>query len=150
MRRAILLLSVCVFSLLAGCTPAPSGPTPPEIVYGQDVCEACGMIISEARFAAATTFADGRALKFDDIGDMLAYHASRPEVEVQAWFVHDQPTESWLAAEAATFVHASAIASPMGHGIAAFADPAEAEAYAAEIGGEALTFEEIRSLYTGP
>lgn len=144
------LLAATVVSLLAACTPAPTGPTPPEIVYGVDVCEACGMIISEARFAAATALDGGEALRFDDIGDMLAYHASRPEIDVRAWFVHDHPSETWLEGHQATFVQSSEIASPMGHGIVAFADPAEAEAYALEIGGEVFTFDEIRSRYAGP
>lgn len=144
------LVAAAVVSLLGACAPASTGPTPPEIVYGQDVCQACGMIISEARFAAATALDGGEALKFDDIGDMLAYHASRPEIAVRAWFVHDHSSETWLEAHQTTFVQSSEIASPMGHGIVAFADPAEAEAYALEIGGEAFTFDEIRSRYAGP
>ena len=39
---------------LAGCSPRQAGePQPPEIVYGRDVCDRCGMIMDEPRFAAA-------------------------------------------------------------------------------------------------
>ena len=44
---------------------------PPEIRYGEDICEVCGMIISEARFAAACVTTDGEGHPFDGIGEML-------------------------------------------------------------------------------
>ena len=49
---------------------------PPEIHYGEDVCDACGMLISEAKFAAASVDQDGTAHKFDDIGDLLDYYSA--------------------------------------------------------------------------
>ena len=32
--------------LLAACAPAGAEPRPQDIAYDQDMCEACGMIIS--------------------------------------------------------------------------------------------------------
>jgi len=137
-------------AVLAACTQGPADPSPPEIVYGQDVCDACGMIISEATFAAAAALEDGAALKFDDIGDMLRYQPSHPDLEVAAWFVHDTPSEAWLNAAAATYVLSPAIASPMGHGLAAFADPGQAASFAAEVDGEVLGWDQIRLRFQGP
>jgi copper chaperone NosL len=137
-----------VAALLAACGSATDEPQPPEIVYGQDLCEACGMIIGEARFAAASLTADGQAHKFDDIGDMLAYHQQHPEAEVRAWFVHDYPTQTWLRGETAFYVRSAEIDSPMGHGLAAFAEQAAAEAFAAERGAEVLTFAALRETAT--
>lgn len=47
------------------------------------------------------------------------------------WYVHDFETESWLDAETATFVRATDLRTPMASHLAAFADRARAEAFAA-------------------
>ena len=118
--------------LLSACGAQPRQPQPPEIVYGQDVCEGCGMIIGEAKFAAATILTDGTARKFDDIGDMLIYHLDHPEAQVKAWFVHDYQSETWLRGETAFFVKGD-LMTPMGGRIAAFENKTAAETYAAEL-----------------
>jgi copper chaperone NosL len=145
MRFILILLAA---ALLAACARAPAQPQPPEILYGQDLCEACGMIISEAQFAAASLTAGGQAHKFDDIGDMLAYHEQHPEEEVRAWFVHDYHTQAWLRGETAFYVRSPAIDSPMGHGLAAFAEKANAAAFAGERAAEVLTFAALRETTT--
>ncbi len=130
----------------AGCGGAQSGePQPPEIAFGRDMCEQCGMVISEARFASATVLKDGTTRKFDDIGDMMMYHMDRPDQQVAAYFVHDYNTEAWIRAEPAFYVHSDGIKSPMGHGLAAFAVKADAEAYATKAGGRVLNFDEMRA-----
>lgn len=103
------------------------------------------MVISEARFASATVLKDGAARKFDDIGDMMMYHMDRPDQQVAAYFVHDYNTEAWIRAEPAFYVHSDGIKSPMGHGLAAFATKADAEAYATKAGGRVLNFDEMRA-----
>lgn len=128
--------------LLAACG-ASSEPRPPEILYGQDVCDSCGMIVDDARFAAATLLAGGETRKFDDIGDMLTYHLDHPEAQVQAWFVHDYATESWIRGETAYFVK-SHLHTPMGSGTVAFEDQAAAKAFADETGGVVYDLNELR------
>lgn len=133
--------------LLAACASEETAPPPPEIAYGLDACAECNMIISEPRFAAASLTADGAMSKFDDIGDMLAFHAKQPELAVRAWFVHDYDTEDWLRGEAAFFVASASVHSPMGHGIAAFAQRADAETFARDVVAAVLTFDELRANY---
>jgi len=149
MKMRFLLASVLLIAgfVLTTCSPSSGGgePAPPDIAYRQDICEACGMIIGEAKFAAATLLTNGETRKFDDIGDMFVYHMDHPDQQVQAWFVHDYSTEKWARAEKAFFVMSDSIATPMGHGLAAFADPVEAEAFAAQVGGRALDFDEARA-----
>jgi len=131
--------------LLAACAPARDvTPQPPEIVYGQDLCEACGMIISDAKFAAATITLEGQPHKFDDIGDMVVYHMEHPEEQVRAWFVHDYETETWLRGEEVFYVLSSEIDSAMGHGVAAFTAKANAQAFADRLSVPVLTFDEMR------
>jgi copper chaperone NosL len=141
------ILSLFGVLLLAGCAAgaASEEPQPPEIAYGLDACDVCGMIISDARFAAATLLTNGETRQFDDIGNMVIYQMDHPELAVEAWFVHDYQTEEWLRGEAAYFVMAPQIYSPMGHGVAAFADEDEAQALAQEYGSEVLSLDGVRA-----
>lgn len=131
--------------LLASCSPRTGEAQPPEINYGQDTCDACGMIISEARFAAAIVLTNGEARKFDDLAEMFVYPVKHPQEEIKAWFVHDYHSEAWIRGEAAYFVQSEAIKSPMGGGVVAFAEAAEAQAFASQVGGKVVSFEELRS-----
>lgn len=143
--RAV-LVALAALAVPAGCGPAPDPLAPPEIRYGEDVCAQCNMIISEPRFAAGLVVAvDGEptALAFDDVGELVAYEAEHPDQEVLRRYVHDFETESWLAAEEATFVRSVDIRSPMGHGLAAFTAAGRAAEVAAETGGQALSYAEM-------
>lgn len=134
-------------AVLAACAPSNAEPTPPAIVYGQDVCDTCGMIISEPKFASALVLEDGSSLKFDDLGDMFVHHMDHPNLKVKAWFVHDYGTEEWIRGETAFYVASASIKAPMNGGLAAFAQRPEADAFAQQLGGEAkvLTFDEARA-----
>lgn len=136
-----LLLSV----LLAACTPQSEQLAPPEIAYGQDLCEACGMLIDQPGLAAATLDTAGQPHKFDEIGDMIQYHADNPTVQVQAWFVHDYNTEAWMRAETAYFIYCPGFFTAMGHGLAAFETEADALAFAEQWQAEVLSFDEARA-----
>jgi copper chaperone NosL len=133
--------------LLTGCSRGSTTPTPPEIRYGEDICTHCQMIISDPRFAAAYAYEvdPGRfnSIAFDDIGDMIDYAASHPTDRVAEWYVHDYLSEAWIDATTATYVKHRTIAAPMGSGLAAFAQTADAEAYAQERDGELLTWDKI-------
>jgi copper chaperone NosL len=132
--------------LLAACqATANSEPQPPEIIYGQDLCDACGMLIDQPQFAAATLALDGATYKFESISDMVAFHAEHPQAQVRAWFVHDYDSESWTRAETAFFVHSASLIGPMGHGIAAFANETGAQALAADLGASVTSFDVLRA-----
>lgn len=148
LRWRLLLCGLCAtaVALVAACAPSNVEPTPPEIVYGQDVCDTCGMIISEPKFASALVLEDGSALKFDDLGDMFVHHMDHPNLKVRAWFVHDYGAEKWIRGETAFYVAADQIKAPMDGGLAAFADRASAEQFASTFSGaEVLTFDEARA-----
>jgi copper chaperone NosL len=136
-----LLLFCFVAVLLVACGSEVDFDDPPEIVYGEDVCERCSMIINEARYAAAYMTEDGEAHRFDDIGGMLARNEEVAEDVVVFW-VHDFDSEEWLKADQAHYVKGDHI-TPMGFGIIAFADHERAEAWAAEEGGMVMTFDQL-------
>lgn len=131
------------FAFLAACG-GNNDLGAPEIYYGQDVCEECSMIISDAKFAAATIDLKGKTHKFDDIAGMLIYHMDHPEAQVRAWFVHDYNTGAWLRGEDAVYVRGLLPDAPMGDGIAAFGERASAENFAARVKGQVFKFDELR------
>ena len=135
--------------LLWGCAQGSTDTRPPEIRYGEDSCSECNMIISDPRFAAAYVYevSPGRYAKlpFDDIGDMLVHIGKNPDHKIVNWYVHDYQTEEWLDATSAYFVVGETIVTPMGHGLAAFADEAAAHTATEESGGELLTWDALQA-----
>lgn len=144
-----LVLTLLIVAL-TGCGGAgPGGDTPPEIVYGEDLCDECGMIISDERFAAGLVVelepgvAEHRI--FDDIGGMLLYErAHGDEFAISHIFVHDYASREWIDGESAFYVWSDAIRSPMGHGIAASRDRTGAETLAREWGGRVVSLDVLR------
>ena len=146
MKSLYRILTAVIAALgVAACGPAAAEPQPPDIIYGQDVCEECGMLISEARYAAATLIENGEPRKFESIADMVTYHMDHPDQPVKAWFVHDYHTESWIRAETAFYVLSEAIRAPMPPGLAAFESRPAAETFASSAGGTVLSFDEMRT-----
>jgi copper chaperone NosL len=111
------------------CGGGQSAAEPPEILYGQDVCSECNMIINEANYASAYWTADGDPRLFDDVGEMLKYVQENPEERASTW-VHDLNTADWLPAEEAWFVMNAGLMTPMGTGVAAVANEQDARALA--------------------
>jgi copper chaperone NosL len=130
------LVALSLFALI-GCGQDVDTEKPPDIVYGQDVCDRCNMIINEEKFAAAYWTEDGEARRFDDIGGMLAYTSEKDDVVASYW-VHDYATGEWMRAEGAYYVLNSDLMTPMGFGIAAFAEKDQAEAMSQGLEGVAV------------
>ena len=129
--RAIGLAALLLALLLAGCA-GDGGSAAPEILYGEDVCDRCRMVISERRHAAAARL-DGRDHRFDDPGCLVGFlqevgGTGRP----LAW-VHDE-SGAWLAVDDAWLVVDPEGGTPMASGILAFGS-AEAAAAAGEAFG---------------
>lgn len=140
--KKFLTLFVPLVLLMAACQSGASIDEPPEIIYGEDVCDRCHMIISDARYAAAYVTETGEVRRFDDVGDMLMYHLDNEE-DVHLFWVHDFESETWLKADDAHFVQSDDLETPMGHGIAACSSREEAQALAAENDGEIFTFTQL-------
>lgn len=126
----------------------PATPEPAKIRFGETMCTECGMIINEPKYAASLAYeeSEGRfkSLAFDDIGDMIGYLQEHVELIPAGTWVHDYDSEEWIEVGAAFFVESSAIKSPMGHGIAAFATEEAANTFAAEVGGTVWDWGHLR------
>lgn len=146
--RTLFILSFFVVFTLSACQSQADLSQPPDIRYGEDICEECNMIISEARFAAAYYTEGGDARRFDDVGGMAIYHAEHQEDVAQFW-VHDYLTEAWIIADQAYFVMSDNLQTPMGHGVVAFSDQAQAENLVSEMGGMLMTFTDVMESLEG-
>lgn len=146
MRIGMQAFMLCCLASLAGSGCAGSDDsTPPAIRLGRDECAECGMLINEDRFSTtAQVLVDGRKkwLVFDDIGDMLD-HERDNTFSVLGRFVHDYESRQWHAATGAVFVYAESLHTPMGSGLAAFADRDAAARRATEWKGRTMSFDEL-------
>ena len=147
-NRTLFLSLLLLFVILsAACGGAATAElTPPTIHYGEDICEFCGMIMSDERYAAGYLTEAGEERIFDDVGGMFQAHLQMQE-EVAAFFVHDYEDVVWLRAEEAHYVLSEDLATPMLFGLAACATEQRAERLAGEVGGTVLTFDEVMNHY---
>ena len=80
---------VIAAAFLLGACDFGSGPV--DVKLGRDVCEMCGMIISDPRFIAEVRLGDGKIHKFDDVGDAVNWLSSgcHALAEVKEFWVTD-------------------------------------------------------------
>ena len=149
MKRHVWLPTLLAIVLLfAACTARAAAPAAPTIHYGEDMCSDCGMIINDARFAAAYAAQQGegsyQTYIFDDIGDMLHHMQQNLTLTGAGWWVHDYNSEEWIDATTAFYVVGDQIKTPMNHGITAFAEEEAANSFAAEMQATVLDWDKVR------
>lgn len=123
---------------------------PPEIRVGRDECAGCGMLLAEDRSSCALLVEEHghrQHLVFDDPGCLLDYRAENSAVQVVEAYVHDFGTGAWVTAGSASFLFGDSekLVTPMGSGIAAFANAAAAESRRQAAGGKIMDYQELRS-----
>jgi copper chaperone NosL len=129
--------------MLLGCGGPASGPA--AITFGEDACEACKMIISEAPHAAQARFESGEVALYDDIG-CLSEGLSRKAAPPGEVWVTDQSTGKWIDARIATYVQSPELKTPMASGLVAFDTRPDAEAFAGKVRGRVLSFDDVKAL----
>jgi copper chaperone NosL len=141
----ILIFPFLIFSITSCKNETEIKPV--EILYGQDSCERCKMIISEKTYSAEYILPKGEARKFDDIGCMIHFHNEEESKgdKIVARFVRDYNTGEWIDATKAYFVGSKDIITPMGHGLAAFKDKESARRLAKRV--DATVFSNLDELY---
>jgi copper chaperone NosL len=138
------LLFVCAIALISAC----SEPKPVPILYGQDMGEYCGMIISDNRFGAEIITTKRKVYKFDSVESMIAYKLENLQSEdVHSYWVTDFANPGTLIpAESAYYLKAEKIHSPMGLGLVAFANEADALRIQQEDSDAFTTFDGLEAL----
>jgi copper chaperone NosL len=121
-RGRLRLLAVvalpCLATLAACGREVNTGPA--EIKWDRDVCEHCGMIISDRHYAAEIRVGPKHKVhKFDDIGCAVTWLKEHPSAQApgaEIW-VNDYRNSEWLDARRAHYV--SGRTTPMGYGFGA-------------------------------
>ncbi|MEJ2314219.1 MAG: nitrous oxide reductase accessory protein NosL [Nitrospirota bacterium] len=129
----VLLLLAAVIML-----PGVAFSEPRDIAEGAK-CHLCGMKVDPGSAFSAQIVDGGKMLPFCDIGDML-YHYNKQEEKPSEMYVRDKQSLKWIDAREAAYVKSDSFSTPMGWGIAAFSDKAEAAAF-----GKPMTFDEALS-----
>ncbi len=139
-------LAVVVALILAACAGSASADSPPDLNLGRDVCERCGMIIEDERFASGYRLPDGTQHLFDDIGGMLLWAGFAGHIDDARMWVHDYDSKEWIEAAQATFVFSPELMTPMAFGIAAFSTPEAAVAFSTNTDGVVRAWNEVAAL----
>ena len=118
-RRSVIgLIPLTAFSL-AGCMKQTEGAE--TVHYGRETCAMCGMIISDAHYAAEIRGATDKALvKFDDIGCAIHWldNAKWDDTAIaEFWVMDSEDGTTWLEARKAAYL--GGVVSPMDYGHAA-------------------------------
>lgn len=143
MRLILAGVAVALFIVTAVVLWSPAPRTGPEpIEWGRETCARCRMILSEAGFAGEIRDRRGQLSKYDDLGCLvLAIRTEHHEIP-EAW-VEDHDTHELVPLLAATLVRGKDLATPMHHGIVAFAAGERAEEFVRSSGGEVVSLEKL-------
>jgi len=117
--KKYLSILICTFFLL-GCGEDETGPA--HVHYDRDVCERCGMIISDPHYVTQIRGGpDHKVWKFDDIGDAVTWLNAKPwadDPKTEIWVMDHSNGTGWLEARSAHYV--SGVMSPMAFGFGAY------------------------------
>lgn len=144
MNSRTIVLALAITFPIASCDEKPTDG-PPTIRLAHDLCAECNMIISDARWSTATIVEGPRGSEprlFDDFSCQVRYEHTHPELASIARWSHDHASLQWIRTESAVFLAADSIVSPMGSGIAAFADHSDVGLLVDDPSAQTLTFAE--------
>lgn len=144
-RRSVTVAAVAGALLLSGC----AAPKPAKVVLGQDMCAACNMVVSDARFASQVLSKTGKSYKFDSIECMVAFLAegTLPKDQIHSAWVSDYLNPgTFLKAEEARYLQSALVRSPMGLNLSAFRTLGELENVRAEANGIERRYADLHTI----
>lgn len=107
--------------LTTACASGLAGPAELS-AHGADACAACRMAVTGRRTAAQIVSPAEEPRFFDDLGCLRTYlreHPARPDARV---YVADHRTGAWVSAASAVYARVTAVETPMGSHLLAWAD----------------------------
>lgn len=105
------------------------------------------MLISEERFASGIVDRNGKAVVFDDAGEMVATIQEEGLNDRRAW-VHGSPSIEWMDARNAWYAVTMEIPTPMGTGVFPFDTEADATEFANEHDGVVYSWDDLIANWT--
>jgi copper chaperone NosL len=135
--RARAPMAAATLPLITALLLSACGAVEPRALRaGSDACAQCRMMITDTRFGAQVISRTGRIQTFDAVECLAAYVAEADSTSLRSVWVNnfERPGE-WIAADAAVFVAAASIASPMGRSLLALGTGTTPESARARYGG---------------
>jgi copper chaperone NosL len=127
---------------MAGCN---GGPRP--LVAGQDACDFCRMMITDARFGGELVTRTGRVRTFDSIECLASYVSTAGDTAgMRGLWVADYASKRLIPAESARYLLAGKLHAPMGRDIVSFAPAATAGELERTYGGKVISWREVVTL----
>ena len=139
MKIRVVMAGASALLLQLGCGNSSLSPRP--VPLDKVNCSACGMMVSEERFAAEIVLQNGDVRYYDDLG-CLAADGGVPQGRRRE-YVRGDDGKAWIAADAAFYARPKDLHTPMAYGFAAFSRGEEARA--GDAAGHARRWEEVRS-----
>jgi len=119
---------------------------PDPINYGADACHFCRMTIVDNQHAAQIVTAKGKNYKYDAIECMVHDLNNWDRPEAAQILVADYTTPGVLSdAIKASYLISKEIPSPMGAYLSAFSDKGKRDETHNSLGGDKLTWEEVKT-----
>jgi copper chaperone NosL len=136
---AAVLIALVAVSACAQVDPEP-------IALGKDACDQCRMTISDARFGGEAITSKGRILRFDSVECLAAWSRAGDQAATARYYVIDlQHPGTFVRADSAGFLRGAMLGSPMGGAVLGFVSLAAAEQQRAMLGGEVVSWEQLRA-----
>jgi len=144
-KHFILIMMLSILVIAAGCG-AKKKFEPSPIQEGVDTCAVCKMMIADDHNATQIILNNGKAYKFDDIGDLFVWLGNNKDEDINVTYVRDFHTKEWIELEDAFYIYDESFKTPMSFGVYSFKQKAEAEAYIKEQGtGVLMTASELNN-----
>ena len=121
---------------------------PQPIIYNQDSCTRCKMIISDQRYGAEIITSKGKNYKYDSIECMTAaLQTQETAVDVHSiWVIDFNNPEHFINAREAWYLHSSLLKSPMGLNFSAFSNQEMAQTVENVYPGEVIQWPEVKKI----
>lgn len=132
-----------VIILFISCSKEPQA-----IVYNQDSCSHCKMIISDQRYGAEIVTSKGKNYKYDSIECMTAALLTQeiPEDVYSIWVIDFNNPEHFIKAREAWYLHSSLLKSPMGMNLSAVSSQQLAQKVENDYPGDVIQWPEIEKI----
>tara|TARA_R110000737_G_scaffold2923_8_gene8872 strand:+ start:144690 stop:145025 length:336 start_codon:yes stop_codon:yes gene_type:complete len=102
------------------------------------MCDECGMIVSDERFATSSVIMGDRgrqSLIFDDFNCQFNFEHKYPELEVITRWSHDYGSLAWIETAEGWFVTSPEIHTPMASSMVFFQSRSDADQFAESVSG---------------
>ena len=117
--------------------------------WGEEGCRHCHMTLVDRRYGAEIVTTTGKPDAFDDAGCAALFLAERRVAErevAEVWVVDALRPATLVPVGQARFIQSAEIATPMGSGVLATADPTQADSLALATHGRSLGWPDLVAL----